>query len=485
MKLTKLLLSLIILLSAFINNVSAVIDADVSLSTYYQDKNPFLEVSLHIVASTLDAKILTNGNVQTRVNILMTIKQDGSIIDFEKYALVSPEAILASDFIDLRRFVLRPGKYTIDIEITDQLNNSNVFESSFETTMIAWKNELLISDISLLYNVLPSQQEDNPFYKYGNILEPAAFSFFHQSMETMYVFAELYSTDKKFTKDYAVRFNIKNIDANEDMLNKFKRYSPSEKQVVLEAIPINDLQSGNYILTFDIINSKQEVLLSKSIPFQRSNPNRDREILLSSNADLSETFVAKLSADDLEYNLKALAPRLHQSEIETVNILLKDKNLKGQRFYLFNYWTNYDQVTTEQTFNQYWDIAKAVDRKFYNTVGKGFETDRGYIFLKYGKPNNSITVENEPSAPPYEIWFYDRLDITGENNVKFLFYNPTLGGYNFELLHSTTRNERQNKQWEVVLYGDAPKDMDGNSIDATTVVDNVNRRAREYFNDNN
>jgi hypothetical protein len=26
--------------------------------------------------------------------------------------------------------------------------------------------------------------------------------------------------------------------------------------------------------------------------------------------------------------------------------------------------------------------------------------------MKYGKPDEVITEESEPSAPPYEIWFY-------------------------------------------------------------------------------
>ena len=53
------------------------------------------------------------------------------------------------------------------------------------------------------------------------------------------------------------------------------------------------------------------------------------------------------------------------------------------------------------------EVAKAVDRLYKSGFGYGFETDRGNIFMKYGKPNDIVTVENDPSAPPYEMWVYN------------------------------------------------------------------------------
>mgnify|MGYP000642777058 CR=1 FL=1 len=44
--------------------------------------------------------------------------------------------------------------------------------------------------------------------------------------------------------------------------------------------------------------------------------------------------------------------------------------------------------------------------------------------MKYGEPNDIITQMSDPNAPPYEIWEYYELE--GQQNVKFIFYNPSL-----------------------------------------------------------
>lgn len=483
--LNRIIVFLFLFTPCFSSTLYAEIDADVHYGVYYQDEKPYLEVSLHIVGSTLQEKIISDQGVETRVNVLLTVKSDGQIVDFEKYALTSPLATNPSDFIDLRRFVLNPGTYTIEISIVDQLRNSNQYNSTKEIVVEPWRKNLFISPITLLAKVKPSSDENNPFFKYGNIMEPAAFHFFHQQMNKFYVFTEIYNADQSGEQNLAVRLSLVNLDAKVDPIIKYKRFKSSSKEVLIDMIPISDLSSGNYQLVFEIINSAQEVLLDEFVYFQRSNPAKDRDLLINSEYDLEGNFINKLTADELEYNLIALSPRLPPSDQVTVNLLLSEDNIKGQKFFLYNYWVTVDPVTTEETFRQYEKIAQAVDNKFYNTVGRGFQTDRGYIFLKYGRPDNMIAVENEPSAPPYEIWFYDKLEETGEVNVRFLFYNPSLAGYDFQLLHSTSRNEKQNRQWELELYSDAVNEIDGNRVDATQMLDNVNRRAREYFEDTN
>ncbi len=462
------------------------IDADIDSSIYYQDQTPFVDVSFHIVGSSLTQRKLDKGMVESRVNVLITVTQENEIIDFRKFGLISPTAVAASDFIDLKRFSLQPGKYTLNVELTDQLDNSNRLSKTQAIDISPWEAEAFASDMQLLYEVTPSEDTSNPFYKYGFILLPTAYNFYHSSMDRLIVFNEFYSLNSIQDETIVAKISISNIDRSDvDPLVKYKKLEKLDKEVLIESFNINEMISGNYEIKVEIINKRNEILIASNQFFQRSNPSYDAEILVNSEVDLNETFVGALTNEDLRYNLKALAPVLPQSEVTILNLLLSENNIEGQKFFLFNYWNTYNPVKPVESFEQFREIAKAVDIKYYSTVGRGFETDRGYIFLRYGRPNNIISVENEPSAPPYEIWFYDKLDLTGETNMKFLFYNPSLGGNDYQLLHSTSRYEKQNRQWEIELYSDAPKDIVGNRVDATTVVDNVNRRAREYFEDNN
>jgi GWxTD domain-containing protein len=167
---------------------------------------------------------------------------------------------------------------------------------------------------------------------------------------------------------------------------------------------------------------------------------------------------------------------------EHVKMITSQRNENAMRLYLFSYWIKENHNNPEAAYSEYMKVARQVDQSFANGFGRGFETDRGYIFLKYGAPNNTVFEENEPSAPPYEIWFYNQFPKTGQNNVKFLFYNPSLITNGHVLLHSTARGEANNPRWEIDLYRNAPNEIQGNDyIDGTQMQSNTGRHARQLF----
>ena len=131
------------------------------------------------------------------------------------------------------------------------------------------------------------------------------------------------------------------------------------------------------------------------------------------------------------------------------------------------------------------EIARAADAKFKSGFRFGFETDRGRTYMRFGRPDDLIHVEDDPAAPPYEIWVYYNFPKTKQRNVKFLFYNPSLAGEDFILLHSNARGEINNPRWERILYArNAGEEYDGDNYgDATRMKPNVARNARTYFED--
>ena len=133
----------------------------------------------------------------------------------------------------------------------------------------------------------------------------------------------------------------------------------------------------------------------------------------------------------------------------------KQKKLEEKRVFLFAYWSERSD-TAKKAFNTYLEYVRKIDELFYSGFGYGFETDRGVVYLRYGKPDDVIAEDKDNGAFPYEIWKYNKVSKTGQTNVKFLFYNPDLAGSDFRLLHSTAHGERQNKKWEIDLYKNAP-----------------------------
>ena len=59
----------------------------------------------------------------------------------------------------------------------------------------------------------------------------------------------------------------------------------------------------------------------------------------------------------------------------------------------------------------------------YSTLSyKGYKTDRGQCYLKYGPPSEIEYHNFDGNTYPYEIWYYNTVP-NGQVNVYFVFYN--------------------------------------------------------------
>lgn len=89
-----------------------------------------------------------------------------------------------------------------------------------------------------------------------------------------------------------------------------------------------------------------------------------------------------------------------------------------------------------------------VVKEFSTSIRKGYNTDRGRVYLQYGPPDNRTQMPHEPSAYPYEIWQYYK--VKGQSNRRFIFYNPDLVTNDFKLIHSDALGEIMNDQWQLL-----------------------------------
>ncbi|HHH52075.1 MAG TPA: GWxTD domain-containing protein, partial [Bacteroidetes bacterium] len=193
------------------------------------------------------------------------------------------------------------------------------------------------------------------------------------------------------------------------------------------------------------------IVYSKYINFQRSNPVENAANGFAST-NYKNSFTAKMPVDSLFYSLKALVPVTKAENSVGLDEVITSKNEKSGRYFLYRYWYEQNKIDPYAAYKNYMKYAIAVDKRYRSQFGYGFETDRGYTYLKYGMPSEVITRESEPTAPPYEIWFYDRIEQDDQRNIKFIFYIPSLAHNDYILLHSNCRGERNNPTWFYELY---------------------------------
>ncbi|MFT4666166.1 MAG: GWxTD domain-containing protein [Polaribacter sp.] len=459
------------------------LDASVAYATFKSPPNKsFVEVYLNIMGTTVNHKHLDSFTQQGAVEVLIMIKKEDVIVSFEKYILNGPVSQHPLDFMDVRRIGLDDGLYQLEVEIRDMNDSTNLasYDGKFE---IAYQKETLLqSDLQLIRSLKPTA-DNSSFVKSGYHMEPLPYNFYYKTDSVLIFYQELYNSDKAFTEKFLLKYVVEKIKGNnelEPVLLGHKKLDPKPVNVILIRKDISKLESGRYKLTVEVKNRQGDVLSSRETQFDRSNPYRDTEILLEK--PIEEVFVAKLDSAELRYSLKAIAAHVGAGSVRVLNNIIREGTAETQRRYLYSFWIQMDR-NPEAAYTRYMEVARAVDKTYYSGFGHGFESDRGRIFMKYGKPNDVVTVENETAAPPYEIWFYARVPSSPpQSDVKFIFYNPTYAVGSFEMLHSTCRGELENPQWEVELYRGDRQATGGLDGDATTFPrGGINKRAREFW----
>lgn len=306
-------------------------------------------------------------------------------------------------------------------------------------------------------------------------------------MSVLQFYNEIYNSEIHLKEDFLVSYSVEKIDGQgngQTLLIGHKRKSPAPIVTLLMQLNIAEVPSGNYRLRIDVRDREKELLSTKTILFQRSNPYLEETPTVVEGFDIAETFVMGLSADELRYSLKGIAPIIPTIDIERLNFVIESEDLGRQQRFLYNFWAGRSTNHPQEAYDKYMEVVRAVDKMYKSGFGYGFETDRGHIFLKYGKPDDIVAVEDEPVAPPYEIWSYNRINKLNQSNVKFLFYNPDYTGGAYRLLHSNGRGELNNPQWQLELYKQAPTQIVGDDyLNATQIRDGLNRRSARLFND--
>lgn len=386
------------------------------------------------------------------VELTILIKKDSQIYNFEKYILNSPFSVNPKDFIDVKRFKIENGKYELIVEAIDMNLKENTFYTSFEFE-VDFSDKLCFSDFQLLAKVEKSPDPTNPFVKNGYYMEPALFSFLPQTIDTLGVYFEIYNGEKLSEKSIiklSINSGFRNTPIKELIVKEIK-FNQSELVPVLTKMEIKGLQSGNYHLKAELRDRFGITRHTSSVNFQRSNPVGKTDINAASR-DFESSFVHSLSNDSLLYSLKALVPVSEGNNLTGLTDLITWKKYSEGRYFLWRHYFEKNNLNPRQAYDEYIKYANIVDKTYRSQVGYGFETDRGYIYLKYGMPSDVVTRESEPTAPPYEIWFYDEIDQGKQKNVKFIFYIPSLAHNDYTLLHSTCIGEKNNPSWFYNLY---------------------------------
>ena len=467
---------------------SHALDLGVSFAAYNTpDGKPYVEVNIEIASVSILYKKTEGEKLQAGAEILIMIKKGDEVVNYEKYNIQSPLLDVPQSLVDVKRLLVPQGDYELEVSVQDL--NAPTNQKTYRTPIkVQFPDSIHLSEVQLLRS-FKRDEAVGPFTKNGYLLEPLPFFFYERGTTRLAFYAEIYKSKKSINDaDYLVRYFIEadKGGGNKTLMSSgSQRKKPTDIDALLVQMDISKFESGNYTLTVELRNVANELLASRVVYFQRSNPFLPFNESDLTEESLAQQFTKDLDEKQLKYSLAALAPIMVGDDAQMLNNVNRDKDLNNKRFFIFRHFARQDPNNPEAAYRKYMNLAASVHEQFKSGFRYGFETDRGRTFLRFGPPDDLVHVEDEPGASPYEIWVYYSFPKTSQSNVKFLFYNPSLAGEDYIYLHSTARGELQDQKWERKLYSRNPTEyIDGDNYnDATGVQRNLGRRAREFFTD--
>ena len=457
-----LLIVLMVMLGININaQQTKALNSFISYATFNmpgENAMPYLETYITFDKSSLNYIKGSNGEFNATVNITVIFKQEESIKNFGKYSLTSPSETdttkISGFFMDVQRYSLANGNYIMEVTLEDE-NNKNAFPFKVEEQLIVdFPETFSISSIIGLESYSKATTESNTS-KNGYNLIPMMMPFYPETVNKLSFYAEIYNAKKHLGENEKYLLNTY-ICAFESgtVLNNFyftKRMNAKDIDVIINGMDISNLPSGNYYLVLEARDRNNEVIGLNRYFFQRSNPFYQIDNSLLSTINTATVFSGKITnIDTISEYIRTTAPIASLVEKEYAIELLKTNDITTMQQYFYTFWASRNRTNPEQAWLDYYDQVKLVNASFKTINGKGYMSDRGIVYLKYGTPDKIVQSYNEPGAYPYEIWHYYQLGT--QRNKKFVFMTLDLATNDFKLIHSDAIGEINNFRWTTEIY---------------------------------
>lgn len=317
--------------------------------------------------------------------------------------------------------LLRPGEYDFSLEIHD-LNSGREGKVSRKISSIRWKDELTLSDIQFA-TAVKQDTTQGPFTKRGLMVTPNPTHHFGNRRMLLYSYSEIYNLKGE---EYEVRYSI--YDEKGSLVKTLPpRRFPTTGATSLEvgAINVIALPAGDYHLRVEVEDGIGSAVSESSF--------KVAELLLP-REKLALSEQVKEYYDLIEYVATQKELRFYRTLSDT-----------GKKEYLIGFWKRMDPTPAtpeNEALDEFVRRVRYADSEYGSQFGKGRDTDRGRVFIKYGTPDEIESHPAELTYKPYESWLY-----YGSGGKQFIFVD--LSGYgNYELIYSSEGSELTDPDWE-------------------------------------
>ncbi len=413
----------------------------------YQKEYSVVEVYFSINRDISLFKPVENGFIQ-KMRIFIQLYKDESLImsdtvDVEDFARQISDIKPSQKMLDVRKYTVRAGDYVLKTTFMDAASkNSRTISKKMDLTGFAGE-EMKLSGILLANDIKKASGDPSVFDRNSLRVHPNPSSVYGKGLPLLKYYAEIYNmpfSEELKSQPYIVRSFVLGKDGKivKTLPEKTKKRAGASL-IVFDGFNVMGLKDGEYDLkveVFDPVTEKTAVRL-KSF-YNAKGPKlrkEDVQVTSSNRYDIMPMDQINKEFDFAVYIAKKNERKMYEQLDE-----------QGRRQFMKRFWEKKDKGCTdrgEAYRAEYFSRVSQVNQLYSRQKKQGWKTDRGRIFIKYGKPDQ---VENNMASSDknaYQVWYYYNL----YGGIEFFFVDR-FDIRKYDLVHSTHRKELQDYKWQ-------------------------------------
>ena len=341
------------------------------------------------------------------------------------------------------QFAARPGRYAIDVAVVDsasgQVRRQRAEVAGYSQRPRA--SDLLLAGAVRQAGVGDTSPRSGEIRKGALFLESPGWPVATPERAQLGYYLELYA-QRAETASVVARV----LDT------AGKQYAATETQrialpvgggVATAMLDLSGLPPGAYRLRLNVETADSQVVREASFEmrgFARSKQaGQDLSAAPDSLPGLSEAKLDSMYAP-LVYLLDADERGVYQG-------LTAD----GKRSFLRQFWKKRDptpRTALNEAEDEFYRTVAEADQRYREGGGagvRGWRTDRGRIFIRFGPPDEVLDQKVSRDSRPYQVWKYTKVKA-----LKFVFLDSTSFGH-YELIWTDERSEPSRPDWQQQL----------------------------------
>ena len=356
----------------------------------------------------------------------------------------------SQNLLNLTGFAIQEGDYKIEVSLKD-MTSKRIGRQSLDLRILPYREaELSISDIQLSSSINLNKEQPDKFTKNHYRIIPNPGRMYGLETPMLYFYAEVYNLDNQVgDKQYRVKSSIHNANGDEiRTLQEKVKEKPGASSVEVVGFNIVSLKSNTYVLQLEVedLATGSKTKRTKKFFVYREGDYQPNMLANQFNKDaLLNSFEYKFydELNESEINTEFLTAKYLATK-EEVSIY-DGLDLQGKRVFMKSFWFARDQdlSTLQNEFRQQYLNNLNYVNSYFGSGKPGWKSERGRVYLLYGKPDE---VERHPSTlenKGYEVWNYFQI----QGGIFFVFVdNRGFGEY--IMVHSTARNELHDFDWQ-------------------------------------